>query len=62
MCESLGLIGFEHMPVDGQKIHANANYRKNYNEERLEARIKKVVEGITNLLEGRDTSHSSSTY
>lgn len=51
MCESLGMIGFEHMAVDGQKIHANANYRKSYNEERLEARIKKVKEGITKLLE-----------
>lgn len=50
MCESLGMIGFEHMAIDGQKIHANANYRKSFNRERLDERFKKVKEGITKLL------------
>ena len=45
LCESLGMIGFEHPAIDGQKIQANANYRRSMNRERLAARYRKVKKG-----------------
>lgn len=44
------MIGFENLAVDGEKIHGNASYRKSMNRERLDARYKKVKNGIEKLL------------
>jgi transposase len=50
LCERLDMIGFEHLAVDGQKIHANANFRKTYDKERLTERYQKVKTGIEKIL------------
>ena len=50
LCESLGMIGFENLAIDGQKIQANANFSKTYNKERFENRYNIVKEGIKKLL------------
>ena len=36
----------EHLSIDGQKIHANANFRKSYNQERLNKRYKMIKDGL----------------
>ena len=51
ICESLDMIGFEHLALDGQKIQANANFRQSMNRERLEKRLKKIEEGMKKILE-----------
>jgi len=51
LCEKLGMIDFKNLAVDGQKIHANANFRNNYNKDRLEKSLQKIKNGISKLLE-----------
>jgi hypothetical protein len=31
MCKELGMIGFEHLSIDGEKIQANASFKKSKN-------------------------------
>jgi hypothetical protein len=50
MCKELGMIGFEHMAVDGQKIHANADYRRSKNLKGVRAEYAKLKEGLDRLL------------
>jgi len=50
LCKRLGMIGFEHLAVDGQKIHANANFKKSKNLKGLRVEYEKVKEGIEKLL------------
>ena len=50
LCNRLGMIGFEHMAIDGQKIHANANFKKSKNLKGLKTEYEKVKEGIEKLL------------
>jgi len=50
LCNRLGMIGFEHMAIDGQKIHANANFKKSKNLKGLNAEYEKVKGGIEKLL------------
>jgi len=50
LCKQLGMIGFEHMAIDGQKIHANANFRKSKNLKGLKSEYAKVKAGIQKLL------------
>ena len=50
LCERLGMIGFEHLAIDGEKIQANASYRKSMNHKRLESRYDKVIKGMEKLL------------
>lgn len=50
-CESLDMVGFEHLAMDGQKIQANANFRKSMNRERLEERLKNVEDGMKKILD-----------
>jgi len=51
LCTELGMVGFEHLAIDGQKIQANASYRKSKNLEQLEKEYAKVRAGMEKLLE-----------
>jgi len=51
LCRTLGMVGFEHLAIDGQKIQANANYRKSKNLKQLEKEYEKVRQGMKKLLE-----------
>lgn len=59
ICEKLNMLGFEHLAIDGQKIHGNANFTKSMNQERLNARYKRIKEGIQKLLEKEPAEDSS---
>ncbi len=50
LCNRLGMIGVEHLAIDGQKIHANANFKKSKNLKGLKAEYEKVKMGIEKLL------------
>jgi len=50
LCKQLGMIEFEHLAIDGQKIHANANFRKSKNLKGLKDEYEKVKAGIEKLL------------
>lgn len=51
LCKELGMIGFEEMAIDSQKIRANADWRKSKDKELLEESYKKIKEGIKSLLQ-----------
>lgn len=65
LCYELDMINLENLAIDGQKIQANASYKKSYNKERLEKRYKKVKKGIKKLLskdlEELDKKHKEKT-
>ena len=50
LCTELGMIGFEHLAIDGQKIQANANFKKSKNLKGLKKEYEKVKQGIERLL------------
>ena len=50
LCRELGMVGFEHLAIDGQKIQANASYRKSKNLGQLEKEYVKVRAGLAKLL------------
>ena len=50
LCKELGMIGFEHLAIDGQKIHANANFKKSKNQKGLKEEYEKVRKGLDKLL------------
>jgi transposase len=50
LCRELGMVGFEHLSVDGQKIHANANFKKSKNLKGLRKEYEKVKAGLEKLL------------
>lgn len=50
MAVELGLVDFEHLAIDGQSIHANANFNKTYNMERLKKRYEKICKGMKHIL------------
>ena len=50
LCKRLGMIKFEHLAIDGQKIHADANFRKSRNLKELKGEYEKVKAGIEKLL------------
>jgi transposase len=50
LCRKLGMIGFEHLAVDGQKIHANANFKKSKNLKGLRAEYERLKAGLERLL------------
>ncbi|MDP7612189.1 MAG: IS1182 family transposase [Nitrospinaceae bacterium] len=50
LCKRLGMIGFKHLAIDGQKIHANANFKKSKNLKGLGKEYEKVKMGIEKLL------------
>jgi hypothetical protein len=45
------MIDFKYLAVDGQKIQANASFKKTVNKERFVKNYKRLKEGITKLLE-----------
>lgn len=51
LCAEMGMVGFEEMAIDSEKIRANADWRKSKNKESLEESYHKVKAGIKNLLE-----------
>jgi len=51
LCRKLGMIDFKALAIDGQKIQANANFRKSKDRERVEASYRRVKEGIKRLVE-----------
>jgi transposase len=50
LCSELGMIGFEHLAVDGQKIKANANFKKSKNLKGLKKEYEKTKRGLEKLL------------
>lgn len=50
ICVELDLVDFQYLAIDGQKIQANANYRKSTNKKRYTRTVKKVQEGMEKLL------------
>ena len=51
LCRKLGMIDFKYLAIDGQKIRANADFRKSKDRERVEASYRRVKEGIKKLVE-----------
>ena len=51
LCKELGMIGFKHLAIDGQKIKANANFKKSKNIEGLKKEYEKTKRGLEKLLE-----------
>ncbi len=50
LCRRLGMIGFEHLSIDGQKIQANANFKKSKNLKGLRNEYEKMKSGLEKLL------------
>jgi transposase len=50
ICVELDLVDFQYLAIDGQKIQANANYRKSTNKKRYTKTVKKVQAGMEKLL------------
>jgi hypothetical protein len=59
LCGRLGMIGFEHLAIDGQKIQANASYRRSLDNKRLGKRYENVKKGLKKLLEMEPTEEIS---
>lgn len=51
MCKKLDMLDFNHLAIDGQKIQANASYKKSKNLKSLKKEYEKVKQGLTKLLE-----------
>ena len=51
LCVKLGMMDFKHLAIDGQKIQANASWRKSKNRARVKKSYERVTEGIKQLLE-----------
>jgi transposase len=51
ICVKLGMVGFEHLAVDGEKIQANASLQKSMNLEGLQKAYGRAKDGIRKLLE-----------
>ena len=51
MCVRLGMVDFGYLSIDGQKIQANANFRKSKNLKGLKIEYRKVSEGMKKLVE-----------
>jgi len=50
MCVNLGMVDFKHLAIDGQKIQANASYRRSKNLVRVKKNYERVRQGIEQLL------------
>jgi transposase len=51
MCVRLGMVGFEYLSVDGQKIQANASFRRSKNLKGLRKEYGKVQQAMERLVE-----------
>jgi len=56
-CQELDMIGFEHLCIDGEKIHANASFRKSKNLEQLEKEYIKISSAMEKLLHKETNEH-----
>jgi len=59
LCVRLGMIDFKYLAIDGQKIQADASWRRSKTKKRLEKSMAKVTEGMRKLLE-KDVSEDFS--
>jgi transposase len=59
LCVKLGMVEFEHLAIDGQKIQADASWRRSKTKKRLEKSMARVTEGMRKLLE-KDVSEDFS--
>jgi len=50
LCVRLGMVDFQHLAIDGQRIKANANYRRSKNKQRTRQSYKHVKEAIARVL------------
>lgn len=50
LCRGLGMIGFEHLAIDGQKIQASANFKKSKHLKGLRSEYEKVKAGLEKVL------------
>jgi transposase len=50
LCGGLGLIGFEHLAIDGQKIEANASFRRSKNLKQARKEYEKTKQGLEKLV------------
>jgi transposase len=50
ICVRLDMVDFQHLAVDGQKIKANANYRRSKNRQRTRQSYTRVKEAITRVI------------
>jgi len=51
LCTKLGMIDFKYLAIDGQKIQADASWRRSKTKKRLERSMQRVTEGMRKLLE-----------
>lgn len=51
ICVRLDMVDFQHLAIDGQKIQANANYRRSKNRKRTKKSYQKVKEAIARVLQ-----------
>jgi transposase len=57
LCKELGMIGFEHLAVDGEKIQANANFKNSKNLPQVKAELERLENGLKKLLEQEINEH-----
>jgi transposase len=50
LCVELGLVDFQYLAIDGQKIQANASFRQSKNKERYAKAVLRVRKGMEKLL------------
>jgi transposase len=55
LCTELGMVGFECLAIDGEKIHANASFKKNKDLDGLKIEYEKTRRGLAKLLEKEPT-------
>ena len=50
ICVRLDMLDFQHLAIDGQRIKANANYRRSKNQQRTRQSYKRVKEAIERVI------------
>ena len=61
LCKKLGMIDFKYLAIDGQKIQADASYRRSKTKARLKRSLERVTEGMKKLLEKEAVSYTHLT-
>jgi len=51
LCVKVGMVDFKHLAIDGQRIQANASYRRSKTRNRVKKAYERVREGIADVLE-----------
>ncbi len=55
LCKRLGMVDFRYLAIDGQKIQADASYRRSKTKRRVKESLERVTEGMKKLL-GKEVS------